>query len=87
MCWCGTFSAGVFGRPDCHPCDSTICATGNHVRCRRAAEARTGDLGTRGHSTTLGIYTYTMKRKHGDSADKMAELAGLAPLGKQSGIK
>ena len=31
--------------------------------------------------TTLGIYTHTMRRKHDDSADKMAELAGLSNVG------
>jgi len=31
--------------------------------------------------TTLAIYTHAMKRKHDDSADKMAELAGLSTLG------
>jgi integrase len=31
--------------------------------------------------TTLAIYTHTMRRKHDDSADKMAELAGLTQLG------
>ena len=31
--------------------------------------------------TTLAIYTHTMRRKHDDSADKMAELAGLTQAG------
>jgi hypothetical protein len=31
--------------------------------------------------TKLAIYTHAMRRKHDDSADKMAELAGLAPVG------
>jgi integrase len=31
--------------------------------------------------TTLAIYTHAMKRKHDDSADKMAEMAGLTPRG------
>jgi hypothetical protein len=31
--------------------------------------------------TTLGIYTHAMRRRHDDSADKMAELAGLTNLG------
>jgi integrase len=31
--------------------------------------------------TTLAIYTHTMRRKHDDSADKMAELAGLSNVG------
>ena len=31
--------------------------------------------------TTLAIYTHAMKRKHDDSADKMAELAGLPRAG------
>jgi len=31
--------------------------------------------------TTLEIYTHAMKRKHDESAEKMAELAGLTPLG------
>jgi integrase len=36
--------------------------------------------------TTLAIYTHAMKRKHDDSADRMAELAGpgLAPAGNKS---
>jgi membrane protein required for beta-lactamase induction len=35
--------------------------------------------------TTLAIYTHAMRRKHDDSADKMAELAGPHELGKQMG--
>lgn len=31
--------------------------------------------------TTLAIYTHAMKRRHDDSADRMAELAGLVDLG------
>jgi integrase len=31
--------------------------------------------------TTLAIYTHAMRRKHDDSADKMAELAGLTSVG------
>ncbi len=31
--------------------------------------------------TTLAIYTHTMKRRHDDSGDKMAALAGLSNLG------
>jgi len=31
--------------------------------------------------TTLAIYTHAMRRKHDDSADRMAELAGLSNLG------
>ena len=31
--------------------------------------------------TTLAIYTHAMRRKHDDSADKMAELAGLSQRG------
>ena len=31
--------------------------------------------------TTLAIYTHAMKRKHDDSADKMAEIAGLTARG------
>ena len=31
--------------------------------------------------TTLAIYTHAMRRKHDDSADKMAELAGLTKCG------
>ena len=34
--------------------------------------------------TTLGIYTHTMRRKRDDSADRMAELAGLTPAGNNS---
>jgi integrase len=44
---------------------------------RRAQEI----LGHADVRTTLAIYTHAMKRKHDDSADKMAELAGLAPAG------
>jgi hypothetical protein len=36
--------------------------------------------------TTLAIYTHTMKRKHDDSADRMAELAGLSSVGYQMDI-
>ena len=35
-------------------------------------------LGRADVRTTLSIYTHAMRRKHDDSADKMAELAGLA---------
>jgi hypothetical protein len=31
--------------------------------------------------TTLAIYTHAMRRKHDDSADKMAEIAGLTNVG------
>jgi hypothetical protein len=31
--------------------------------------------------TTLAIHTHSMRRKHDDSADKMAELAGLTQCG------
>ncbi len=31
--------------------------------------------------TTLAIYTHTLKRKHDDSANRMAEIAGLADVG------
>jgi integrase len=31
--------------------------------------------------TTLAIYTHAMRRKHDDSADKMAEIARLAKSG------
>jgi hypothetical protein len=31
--------------------------------------------------TTLAIYTHTMRRKHDDLADRMAELAGLTLAG------
>jgi hypothetical protein len=31
--------------------------------------------------TTLAIYTHAMRRKHDDSADKMAEISGLTKLG------
>jgi hypothetical protein len=31
--------------------------------------------------TTLAIYNHAMRRKHDDSADKMAETAGLTKLG------
>ena len=34
-------------------------------------------LGRAGVHTTLATYTHTIKRKHDDSAGKMAELAGL----------
>jgi integrase len=35
--------------------------------------------------TTLAIYTHAMKRRHGDSADKMAETAGLTSHGNKIG--
>jgi Phage integrase family len=38
-------------------------------------------LGHADARTTLAIYTHAMRRKHDDSADKMAELAGLTNLG------
>jgi integrase len=38
-------------------------------------------LGHADARTTLAIYTHTMKRRHDDSTDNMAELAGLAPVG------
>jgi hypothetical protein len=44
---------------------------------RRAQEI----LGHADVRTTLAIYTHAMRRKHDDSADRMAELAGLAPVG------
>ncbi len=44
---------------------------------RRAQEI----LGHADIRTTLGIYTHTLKSKHDDSADKMAALAGLTPVG------
>jgi MobA/MobL family/Phage integrase family len=50
---------------------------------RRAQEI----LGHADVRTTLGIYIHAMKRKRGDSTDRMAELAGLAPGGKQRGNK
>jgi integrase len=31
--------------------------------------------------TTLAIYTHTLKRKHDDSANRMADIAGLSGLG------
>jgi len=31
--------------------------------------------------TTLATYTHAMKRKHDDSADRMAQIAGLSPAG------
>jgi hypothetical protein len=31
--------------------------------------------------TTLAIYTHTLKRKHDDSANRMADIAGLSSLG------
>jgi hypothetical protein len=47
------------------------------VPARRAQEI----LGHTDVRTTLAIYTQAMKRKHDDSADRMAELAGLARVG------
>ncbi|MDB6087793.1 MAG: putative integrase, partial [Gammaproteobacteria bacterium] len=44
---------------------------------RRAQEI----LGHADVRTTLAIYTHAMKRRHDDSADKMAELAGLTAAG------
>jgi integrase len=31
--------------------------------------------------TTLAIYTHTMRNRYDDSADKMAQIAGLGPAG------
>ena len=47
------------------------------VPLKRAAEI----LGHADERTTLAIYQHAMRRKHDDSADKMAELAGLTNLG------
>jgi Phage integrase family len=44
------------------------------VPLKRAQEI----LGHASERTTLGIYTHSMRRKHDDSADKIAVLAGLA---------
>src|SRR5215468_8889780 len=49
--------------------------TGNRCNCVP------GDGGHADVRTTLAIYTHAMKRKHDDSADRMAELAGLTKLG------
>lgn len=38
-------------------------------------------LGHAGVRTTLAIYTHAARGKHDDSADKMAEIAGLTNLG------
>ena len=38
-------------------------------------------LGHANERTTLAIYTHTMKRRHDDSADRIAALAGLSDLG------
>jgi integrase len=35
--------------------------------------------------TTLAIYTHTLKRKHDDSANRMADIAGLSGLGNKRG--
>jgi hypothetical protein len=40
-----------------------------------------GILGHADARTTLASYTYAMRRKHDDSAYKMAELAGLTKRG------
>jgi hypothetical protein len=47
------------------------------VPAKRAQEI----LGHADVRTTLAIYTHAMRRKHDDSADKMAEIAGLTNLG------
>jgi hypothetical protein len=47
------------------------------VPAQRAQEI----LGQADVRTTLAICTHAMRRKHDDSADKMAELAGLTNLG------
>jgi integrase len=47
------------------------------VPLKRAQEI----LGHADVRTTLAIYTHAIRRKHDDSADKMAELAGLTNLG------
>jgi integrase len=46
------------------------------VPLKRAQEI----LGHASERTTLAIYTHSMRRTHDDSADKIAILAGLAPL-------
>ncbi len=53
------------------------------VPAKRAQEI----LGHADVRTTLAIYTHAMKRKHDDSADKAAELAGLSSAGNKSGNK
>ena len=59
-----------------------------HARVLRidtsAARALPGVVAILGHAdvrTTLAIYTHSMRRKHDDSADKTADLAGLSGLG------
>ena len=50
------------------------------VSVKRAQEI----LGHASERTTLAIYTHTLRRQHDDTADKIAALAGLIPVGKQS---
>jgi integrase len=49
----------------------------DHVARASGAEI----LGHADVRTTLAIYTHAMKRKHDNSADKMAEIAGLTAHG------
>jgi hypothetical protein len=53
------------------------------VSLKRAREI----LGHASERTTLAIYTHSMRRTHDDSADKIALLAGLAPVPKILGNK
>jgi Phage integrase family len=46
-----------------------------------AAKAAQEILGHADVRTTLAIYTHTMRSRHDDSADKMAQIAGLEPAG------
>jgi hypothetical protein len=69
--------------PMCRPLRPSEGTERRGVACRRRASRRSG----RGRSwarevrTTLAIYTHAMRRKHADSADRMAQLAGLTTLG------
>src|SRR5208337_1908503 len=53
------------------------------VPLKRAQEI----LGHASERTTLAIYTHSMRRTHDDSADKIAILAGLAPVAENLGNK
>jgi integrase len=51
------------------------------VPLKRAADPRRC-----GEHTTLAIYTHAMRRTRDDSADKIAELAGLSNVGNKIGL-
>ncbi len=61
-----------------------VRASARRLELRRQGLVAARGVRILGHAdvrTTLAIYTHSMRRKHDDSADKMAELAGLTQRG------